>query len=315
MRAANTNHERRSSTLDLELLEPIAALVRRHAPNDGTTTTVVPGVKLIRSSASAIVQRGVLPPSVCIVAQGCKKLQLGKDVILRYAAGSYIASSIDMPAAGQVVGASRAHPYLSVFFDITPREVGSVLSEAKVRLPGSSDHSAATFVGQCDAKLLDVVLRFMTSLEDEQDAAFLAPSLKRELIYRLVTGPSAAAFCRNVLFRRQDEGIGRAIEWLTTNFKSPLKVEELAKLANMSTSSLHHKFKAFAMMGPLQYQKRLRLEEARRLLMSGLADATSAAFDVGYESPSQFIREYRRLFGLPPLRDVKLMRSTVTRSD
>ncbi|WP_224362904.1 AraC family transcriptional regulator [Hyalangium versicolor] len=293
-----------------ELLAAIAARIRRHAPSDGETATVVPGLKLIRVSTTALVQRGILRPSCCVVAQGQKLVQAGTHTELRYGSGHFIASSIAMPIVGQVVEASASKPYLAIAFELTPHDVLSVLADAKLEVDTSASSVPAAFVGTCDVRLLDVVLRAVSSLDDTREAVFLAPLLRRELIYRLVTGPSASAVCHSALLARPDEGVGRAVDWLKSHFKEPLRIQELAKLSNMSTSSLQHKFKATVMMAPLQYQKRLRLEEARRLLLSGLTDATSAAFDVGYGSPSQFIREYRRLFGLPPRRDVKRMRTT-----
>jgi AraC-like DNA-binding protein len=268
---------------------------------------------LIRANAPTTLRRGVVRASVCIVVQGRKRVHLGKDIV-EYAAGSYLASMINMPVAGQVIAATKTQPYLGVAFELAPREVASVLMEAKLHIERPPEAGRAAFVGQTDSNVLRVVLRSLEVLDDPRDAEFLAPSLKRELIYRLLRGSSGHLFHQSAFFDREAIGIGRAIEWLKDNFKRPLSIEDLAKLGNMSVSSLHHKFKAVTMMGPLQYQKRLRLEEARRLLMAGLADSTSAAFDVGYESPSQFNREYRRLFGLPPMRDVKAMRNAATRT-
>lgn len=297
------------------LLRAIAGRIARHAANDGETATLIPGLTLLRASSNALVQKGILRPSVCVVAQGEKVAQAGVDTTLRYAAGSFLASSIDMPMVGQVIGASSAKPYLAALFELTPHDVLSVLNEANIRFDAAVQSTPATFVGTSDAPLLDVVLRSLRVLDDEREARFLAPLQRRELVYRLVTGPSGFAVRQSAVLTRADEGIGRAVDWIRKHFKEPLSIPALAKRANMSTSSLQHRFKATAMMAPLQYQKRLRLEEARRLLLSGLADATSAAFDVGYESPSQFTREYRRLFGLPPLRDVKRMRSEVRAAD
>lgn len=293
------------------LLQTISAQILRHAPIDGKNETAMPGLVLLRASENTLIQRGILQPSCCIVAQGEKIAQAGVDTSLRYGKGNFIASSIDMPLVGQVVGASKARPYLGAWFDLTPHDILSVVADAKVPIDTTAPSSPATFVGVADERLLDVILRSVMALDDEREARFLAPLLKREMIYRLVTGPSAYAVCQSALLARNDDGVGRAVEWLRNHFKEPLSIDDLAKRSNMSTSSLHHKFKATVMMGPLQYQKRLRLEEARRLLVSGLADATGAAFDVGYESPSQFTREYRRLFGLPPLRDVKRVRDEV----
>lgn len=292
-----------------EQLRAIAAQIARHAPGEGETQTAIPDLRLYRISSSSLVQRGMLRPSVCVVAQGQKRSYAGADTPLSYGPGSFLASSIDMPLAGHGIGTSTARPYLAAAFELPPHEVLAVLRETDRRLDLTAPSVPATFVGECDPRLLDVVLRAVSTLEDPREARFLAPLLRKELIYRLITGPSAFAVCQSAMLARSDDGVGRAVDWLRVHFKEPLEIPALARVANMSTSSLHHKFKATVMMGPLQYQKRLRLEEARRLLLSGQADATSAAFDVGYESPSQFTREYRRLFGRPPLRDLKHMRS------
>ena len=292
-----------------ELLSAIARQILRHAPRDGETTTLVPGLTLYRANSTALIQRGILKPSVCVVAQGEKVVQAGADTTLRYGRGNFLASSIDMPVVGQVIEASKSKPYLVAFYELTPHDVLSVLADAKIQVDTTAPNTSATFVGTCDARLLDVVLRSLKSLDDEREARFLAPLLRKELSYRLVTGPSAFAVCQSAWLTRSDDGIGRAVDWLKSHFKEPLSIPDLAKRSNMSPSTLQHKFKATVMMAPLQYQKRLRLEEARRLLLHGLADATTAAFDVGYESPSQFTREYRRHFGMPPLRDIKRMRS------
>lgn len=296
-----------------ELLLAIATRIRRHAPNDGQTATAVPGLWLIRASDTALVQRGILRPCFCVVAQGEKLALAGADAELRYGPGEFLASSVDMPVVGRAVAASAAKPYLAALFELTPHDVLSVLTEAKVPTDATAPGAPAAFVGRCDGRLLDVVLRAVSSLDDEREASFLAPMLRKELIYRLVTGPSAFAVCQSALLARPDDGVGRAVDWLGRHFKEPLRIQQLAKLSKMSASSLQHKFKATVMMAPLQYQKRLRLEEARRLLLSGLADVTGAALDVGYESPSQFTREYRRLFGLPPLRDVQRARGAAGR--
>lgn len=290
------------------LLRELASEVLRHAPSDGENATVIPGLTLHRASSATILQRGVLRPSFCVVVQGEKLAQAGTDTTFRYGAGDFLASSIDMPASGQVIGATKSRPYLAARFELTPQDVLSVLRDAEVHVDTTAPGSGATFVGTSDARLLDVVSRTLACLDDGQEARFLAPLLRRELVYRLVTGPSAAAVCQSALLARADDGVGRAVDWIRAHFKERLSIPDLAKRSSMSTSSFQHKFKRAVLMGPLQYQKRLRLEEARRLLLGGQAGATSAAFEVGYESPSQFTREYRRQFGLPPLRDALRMR-------
>lgn len=254
---------------------------------------------LFRISSSLIAGSGVMQPSVCFPVQGTKLAQADAQLI-RYRAGEFLISAIDMPLVGQPVGASRARPYLAVAFALSPHEILEVADIADV----GGVESRALSVGACDAPLLDVVLRSVRSLDSAREAHFLAPMLRRELVYRLLTGPSRGAVIASARLARPDDAIGRAIAFIRAHFREPLGVHALARVAGTSVSTLHKKFKSSVLMGPLQYQKRLRLEEGRRLLLAG-SDATSAAFAVGYESPSQFTREYRRQFGLPPLRDRK----------
>lgn len=298
----------------MAIFSSLAALIERQAPEEGMFETIIPGVGLLRWDRPTVLRRGVLKPSVCIVVQGRKKVQIGTEII-HYGAGRFLASAINMPLAGQVVGATPGRPYLCVTFELPPQEIAAVLTEARLRMQRDPEPVSAALVGRTDVKVLDVVLRCVQALDSAEDAAFLALSLKRELIYRLLTGPSGHAFYQSTSLDSSAVGIGRAIEWLKDHYKEPLQIEELARRSHMSVSGLHHKFKAVTTMGPLQYQKQLRLGEARRLLISGLADATSAAFEVGYESASQFSREYRRLFGLPPIRDAKKQRSDGDRGE
>jgi AraC-like DNA-binding protein len=288
-----------------EALRPLAASVLRAAPADGMASTAIPFLALVRWDAPTELRHGVLTPSVCVVVQGRKRFHLGDDV-LAYGAGCYLASTIDMPCAGQVVGASRAHPYLGIRLEIGADELASVIVDARLEIEDGAAAVGATFVGEADLELLDPIARLVRLLDHPRDAAFLAPSIKREIIYRMLTGRSGHMFHRNVMLARRALGIGKAVAWLKDNFDRRVKIDELARECHMSVSSLQHKFKAVTTMGPLQYQKRLRLEEARRRLLRGGTDATSAAFAVGYESASQFSREYRRLFGLPPSRDARM---------
>jgi AraC-like DNA-binding protein len=297
-----------------EALRRLSLALLDVAPSEGRTQTIVPFLSVLRANAPTPVRQGLLRPSVCVVTQGHKRFHLG-DASIEYGAGSYLAASIDVPASGQILGATASRPYLGAVIEIEAEEVAAVLVEAKLG-PASTEQRtpAAAFVGETDAEAIEALLRLTKLLEHPRDAAFLAPGVKREILYRLLTGRSGHLFQQNVLFDRTSLGVGKAIQWLKGNFDQRIKVDDLARVAKMSVSSLQHKFKDVTAMGPLQYQKRLRLEEARRRLVGG-ADATSVAFGVGYESASQFSREYRRLFGLPPSRDVKVIRSKAKNTD
>lgn len=287
------------------LLAALVTGVLRHTRRDGETPTALPGLSLLRVTSTSIEASGILRPSVCLVVQGSKIARAGTSGPLRYGAGDFLTTSIDMPLAGTVVGASRTKPYLALAFALPPRDVLSTALDAKLAFrPGRTD-APATFVGKCDARLLDVALRAVGALDSTEEAVFMGPLLQRELAYRLLTGSSGLAVYESARLARTEDGVGRAVEWVREHFREPLRIERLARVAKMSASSLHHRFKAVVRMGPLQYQKRLRLEEARRLLMCGLTDATRAAYDVGYASSSQFSRDYRKRFGAPPLREVR----------
>ncbi|WP_238162674.1 AraC family transcriptional regulator [Cohnella sp. AR92] len=290
-----------------QALNRIIALTSRMTLSDGRTPTRIPYFSIVKHSRDTQRNTGVLTPSFCLILQGNKRLYLGQD-IFDYSEGDYLASLIDLPASAQVVGATEETPYLGLRIDFTTQEIASVVTEAGITAgPKEKGLSAGAFIGKSDADLLDIFARLL-KLADKPNAAFLSELLKKEMIYHLLSGDYGHLFFQKGLFDQKADGVGQAIQWIKENYESSFTVEELARSFNLSTSGLHHKFKAITTMGPLQYQKQLRLLEARRLMLSGTAGATAAATTVGYESPSQFNREYRRLFGLPPLQDIKEIR-------
>ncbi|SEP21078.1 AraC family transcriptional regulator [Propionispora vibrioides] len=293
-----------------KLLEQIIAMTERITRDEGTTGTLIPYLSICRHSYQAPLIPSVLTPSFCLILQGEKELHLGQDIIA-YHAGDYLASIIDIPASGRVIGATEATPYIGLRIDFTTKEIASVVMEAEINVKSKDKMvGTAAFIGRADTELLDMFVRLLKLVDKPREAPFLSALIKREMMFHLLSGDYGHLFLQQALYDQQADGIGRAIAWIKENFSQPFTVEELAKLSNMSVSGLHHKFKAITTMGPLQYQKQLRLQEARRLMLSGSLDATGAALEVGYESPSQFTREYRRLFGLPPLKDMKAVRET-----
>ncbi|WP_220199973.1 AraC family transcriptional regulator [Ktedonospora formicarum] len=294
-----------------EALEQLLQMTMRLITTDGVRQTIIPFLSLVRHTAQTPAIPSVLTPSFCLVLQGAKEVRLGRDA-LRYRAGDYLASVIDLPAFAQVVGASRQAPYYGLRIDLTTKDIASVVAEAHIAIEsGEEKPGLGAYVGKSDADFVDLFIRLLKLLERPKEAPFLSALLKREMIFRLLSGTASRFFLQQVLFEQQAEGVGKAITWIKEHYEQSFTVEELAIANNMSVSGLHHKFKAITTMGPLQYQKRLRLQEARRLLLSGRVDVTAAALEVGYESPSQFSREYRRLFGLPPLQDIKAVRKHV----
>jgi AraC-like DNA-binding protein len=289
-------------------LDQLIAMAERITQADGRTPTLVPFLTIVRSSRETPKSPGVLTPSFCLILRGTKKLYLGQD-IFHYSAGDYLASLIDMPAAAQVIGATEESPYIGLRIDFTTQEVASVVMEAEISTdPREKNQSAGAFIGKSDTELLDIFLRLLKLVDKPKEVRFLSELIKREMIFNLLSGDFGHFFLQKALFDQRAEGVGKAIHWIRENYSSSFTVEELAKSCNMSISGLHHKFKTVTTMGPLQYQKQLRLLEARRLMLSGPLGVTTAALTVGYESPSQFNREYRRLFGLPPLQDMKSLR-------
>ena len=288
-------------------LEQLTALTKRKAVSDGRHPTSIPFLTINRYSQQTPPIPVVLTPSFCLILQGSKKLLFGEHIILARA-GDFLTSLIALPGNAQVNSTGEAVPYIGLRLDFTTREIASVIAEAQLK-PQDKTANAGAFIGKTDTELLELFIRLLRLLDKpESEALFLSGLVKRELIYKLLSGEYGHLFFQQVFFDQQAEGVGNAIAWIKDHYTRSFTVEELAKANNMSVSGLHHKFKAVTSMGPLQYQKQLRLQEARRLLLSGSMDVTTAALEVGYESPSQFNREYRRLFGLPPLQDIKAVK-------
>lgn len=269
---------------------------------EGKTPTRFPFLWASRRSQVTGVSCAMVKPSFCLILQGAKRVCLGAEQF-DYRSGDFLASVIDIPASGQVCEA----PYLGVSLEFTREEIAGVIQEAEIVVPPRQDNlGSAAFVGKAPDEVVEVVGRLVGLLENGSD--FLARLARRELLFRLLTGPHGHLFYQPDLFDPKADGVGQIIDWIRLNYTDSFSVSELASSHGMSVSALHHKFKAITTMGPIQYQKNIRLQEARRLMLSGTVDATHAALRVGYDSPSQFNREYRRLFGSPPLRDIKALR-------
>jgi AraC-like DNA-binding protein len=275
---------------------------------DGAHPTPIPGLVLYRGSACAGTNCGVYKPALGLIAQGAKQVTLGDETLV-YDQANYLVTSLDLPVLAQVKRASPEEPYLAFMLDLDPRRISAMMSEMKLSRPPSNSGRAMA-VGTLTTEILDPVLRLARLLDSPHDIPILAPMIERELLYRLLTGELGPRLRNLAVAESQTHQIARAIDWLKTNYTRPLRIDELARTVHMSPSSLHHHFKAVTAMSPLQYQKHLRLQEARRLMFAEMQDAASAGHRVGYESPSQFSREYSRLYGAPPLRDIAQLRKT-----
>jgi len=281
--------------------------MRGHAPGTLDLPTALPWCQLLRRPAPTPAGRGILSPSVCLLVQGEKEMLVGQQV-LRYGPGSYVQAGMAMPVSGQVTRASEASPYYGIRIDLDPREVAALVLEMGPQLSGDQADPPAVSVERADEAMLEVFVRLLRMLDRPRDLPVLGRLIKQELVYHLVSAPGGATLSGGVPGGQRERGVGEAINWIRTHYNEPLSIDALARTVHMSPSVLHRRFKAATVMSPLQYQKQIRLLEARKMLMSGGAEAASIAYEVGYESPSQFSREYRRLFGAPPLKDAELLR-------
>ncbi|MDQ2078674.1 AraC family transcriptional regulator [Xanthobacteraceae bacterium Astr-EGSB] len=269
--------------------------------------TAVPNLFLIRSSRPTDPLHGLQQPAVCIVAQGRKQVMAGRAV-LAYDAAHYLVAAVEVPIVGQILEASVAKPYLCLRLDLDPAAIAALMMEAPVRGDDGSVPGPSLAISRVTPPLLDAAVRLMRLLESPQDIAVLAPLAEREILYRLLMGEQAARLRQIAIAESRTQQVARAIAWIKENFRAPFSMEALAAHAHMSPSTLHMHFKAVTAMSPLQYQKQIRLQEARRLILSQSLDAAVAGHNVGYDSPSQFSREYKRLFGAPPARDIARLR-------
>ena len=289
-------------------IEELAGIIASHAPADGMHASVLPRVSLVRSCTPTQAVPAVYRPSLCIIAQGRKQVELGGRSYV-YDPEKYLTVSVDLPLVGSILEASPERPYLCLALDIDlPALTELMLQSSRETAPEPA--GPALGVSQGEPGLLDAALRLARLLDAPEDAPALAPLAGREILYRLLTGAQAPMIRHIAAAESRLAKVSRAIAWLRRNYARPFSVERLAAEAGMSLSSFHSHFKAATTLSPLQYRTRVRLQEARRMMVIEGMDAASAGFTVGYESPSQFSRDYSRLYGAPPLKDaIRLRRS------
>jgi AraC-like DNA-binding protein len=287
--------------------QELSQRVARLAPFDGTHQSLLPSLALTRSSVPTLRMPTVYQPCLGIVVQGRKRAVLN-DEVFHYDALNYLVVSVTLPGMGQIVEATPEHPYLSLRLNLEPEEIARLVLELGDRGPSPAAADRGLFVARLDEPLLDAVLRMVKLLDTPEDIEVLAPVIQREIYYRILRGELG----HRLVDLAQSEGgnhrIVRAIEWLKQHYAVPLRIEDLADAVHLSPSALHHRFKAVTAMSPLQYQKHLRLHEARRLMFADGIESAAAGHRVGYESASQFSREYRRLFGAPPRSEIARLR-------
>jgi AraC-like DNA-binding protein len=292
-------------------LETLGKSIARWTGKSDRIVTAIPGLTLYRRDEPSEPTSIMYEPRVCVVAQGAKRVLLGDDTYV-YDAQHFLITSVDLPTFVQIIKASREKPCLGLILKLDQREMSQLMVDSNLPPPRPQQSSRGMATGEVTLPLLTAFQRLIGLLDEPNDIPILAPIIEREIFYRLLVSDQGARLRQMALAGSQSQQIARAIDWLKGNFTRPLRIDDLAAQVNMSTSTFHHHFRAVTAMSPLQYQKWLRLNEARRLMLTEKQDATTAAFQVGYESPSQFSREYGRLFGAPPLRDITSLRQTTT---
>jgi AraC-like DNA-binding protein len=269
---------------------------------------VFPGVYIYHSSKPTECVPSVFKPAFCVIAQGSKSVLLN-DESFDYDSGHYLISTLDLPIVSNVVEASREKPYLNLRIDLDPTLVASVMMESGIKAKKSDAAVKAMDVSSLDADLLDAVVKLVRLLDTPEEMKVLAPLIIHEIVYRLLKGAQGARLSHLITTEGDASRVSTAVKKLREKIDQPLKVENLARELGMSVSGFHHHFKAVTAMSPLQYQKQIRLQEARRLMLGEGMDVASASFRVGYEDPSYFSRDYKKLFGAPPQRDIAKLRN------
>lgn len=286
-------------------IDDLAQSIMRHAPEPGMASTAVRRLSLIRANQTSAPVPAVYEASLCLIAQGAKRVSIG-DLSLVYDASRYLLVSVDLPLVGHVIEASREAPYLCCKIDLDPAMLADMLT-SEAPIVRQDQPALAVYPG--DPDLIDAACRLVRLLDRPKSIAALAPLIEREIIYRLLTGPHGAMLWHVASADSRLSQVSRAIAKIRGAFDSHLRIDEIAAASGMSPSSLHAHFKAVTRMTPLEYQKQLRLQEARRLMLAEGTNAGAAGFAVGYDSPSQFSREYRRLFGAPPRQDIERLQT------
>ncbi|HYM77711.1 MAG TPA: AraC family transcriptional regulator [Candidatus Dormibacteraeota bacterium] len=290
--------------LRVELAGKIAFLVGR----EENRITEIPGVSLHRRSSPTPPCRTTYHPGVIVVAQGRKQVNIGRTSFI-YDESHFLLTAVDLPIVSWVAEATEEVPCLVLSLKLDMSMVRELLSREEIHVAEASPDSPAMSIGKTTPEFLNACCRLLDLLESPQDIPFLSGLIQREIVYRILRGPEGARLRAVATLGDQSHRTAKAIAWITANYAKPLLVEELAQLASMGVSTLHHHFRALTAMSPLQYQKQLRLQAARSLMLNNGLDAASAAFAVGYESATQFNREYSRFFGQPPMRDVRALLS------
>ncbi|KQL41960.1 AraC family transcriptional regulator [Bacillus sp. FJAT-25509] len=296
------------SEINVSYLSELIQIIDRNTSREGVNETSINSLFFIRESNITDPKYRIYKPSLCIVVSGVKELLLGNESF-KYGPGNFLVASVDLPVTGQVIEATPTTPYLALKIEFNPNQILEILTDTEIPTNSKENAKRAIFVNELEGSILDAVIRLARLIDSPEDIPILAPIFTKEILYRVLRGHNGSILQQIAIEGSTTNRIREVIEQIKANFYKSLRIEELAEIANMSVSSLHRHFKDVTAMSPLQFQKHLRLQEARLLLLSESSDAAEVAFRVGYESPSQFSREYSRLFGLPPKEDLKRLRA------
>jgi len=287
--------------------QSLAETIDRLTAKESHVVTDVPGLSLRRWEAPTEQTSYIHEPSLCLVAQGAKRVMLGEE-LYTYDADHFLIASVDLPIVAQVTEASPEKPYLGLMLKLDPKMISQLVVDSNLPMPRTQQTSRGMAVSRVSSRMLGAFQRLLDLMDVPEDIPVMAPLIQREIVYRLLVGEQGPRLRQMGAAGTQSNQLAQAIDWLKKNYTQPLRVDDLAAHARMSTSTFHRHFRDLTAMSPLQFQKRLRLHEARRIMFTDHLDATSVAFQVGYESSTQFNREYSRVFGAPPLRDIKSLR-------
>ena len=289
-------------------LAKLASLILVHAPYDGSFDLRIPGLQVVRASHThKELVHGLHRAALCIVAQGAKRVLLGQEAF-DYNGSRMLVASVDVPVAAQIIQASPSEPFLCLKLELDPQRIADLTVKVYPHGLPQVQKDRAVYVSDADPSILEAATRLMALMAQPEDTELLASLIKDEILIRLLRSPVGGRVAQIGQEESRLQRVSKAVSWVQTHFDQPLDVERLAGMVHMSASSFHHHFKAVTSMSPLQFQKVLRLQEARRLMLSRMMDAGTASHQVGYLSSSQFSREYSRHFGNAPTKDMARLR-------
>ncbi|SEN28713.1 AraC family transcriptional regulator [Paenibacillus sp. OV219] len=296
------------SGINMTQQQELTNIIERYSDGDGVHKTAIPSLYFLRRSSTSEPSHGVYKPSFCMIVQGAKEVWLAQDRF-KYSPADYLVASVHLPVNSQVTEATPELPYLGLKLEFEPSQIIEVLHDSELLVDPKVNPKRAMYVSHIESSLLDAVVRLARLLDNPNEIPVLAPIFTKEILYRVLQGENGDILKGLVMEESAINQIRDVIEHIVNHYERSFRIEELAEIANMSVSTFHRHFKEVTALSPIQYQKQMRLQEARRLLLTESSDASDVAFRVGYESTSQFSREYSRMFGFPPRQDIKRLKA------